>query len=106
MSYLGEKSFQDLLRMESDNLFPVNRDESGKFCAPYFADAAGNTVSSDSPKALVGTLDFDGDYGTIIAKHIEECDQEELDLIAQNTSEYKSEDLIKYIELHYSQLGV
>ena len=97
-SYLGEKTFKDLISMNEDNLYIVNRDQQGRFIKPIFADGSGNEVSDDSIDSLTGSLNFDGDYDTYIAKYIEECTDKELDTI-RNSNEWKSSELNEYLEL-------
>lgn len=91
-SYIGERDFQDLVKSNSDELFIVNRNKDGKFCKPYYVNGAGNRVSDDPINAKVGILDFDGEYDTDIARYIEDCTDEEIDLI-RDSREYKSPEL-------------
>lgn len=97
-SYLGEKTFKDLISMNEDNLYIVNRDKQGKFIKPIFIDGSSNEVSDDNANSLTGSLNFDGDYDTYIAKDIEDCTDKELDII-RNSNEWKSSELNEYLEL-------
>lgn len=100
ITYIGEKNFQDLIYIRSNDLFERNRDEYGKFCKPYLADASGNVVSDDDYKnSLVGTLNFDNEYDTMTAMYIEDCGDETLEIIAKSY-EYKSPELRAYLEAH------
>jgi len=97
-SYLGEKTFKDLISMNEDSLYIVNRDEQGRFMRPTLFDGFSNVVSNDDIDGLTGVLDFDGDYDTYIAKYIEYCTDQEIDLI-KNSNEWKSSELNEYLEL-------
>lgn len=99
-TYLGEKNFQDLIQSESGNLCIVNRDEQGKFIKPTILDDSGNVVSTDDINSLIGILDFDGDYDTSIAKYLENCTDDEIDLI-RKSDEPKSEELIEYLKTRW-----
>ncbi len=97
-TYEGELNLQDIIRRHSDNLYDVNR-KDGKFCKPYLADCSGHNVC-DTPKAEVGTLEFDGEYNTYICRYIEDCTEDELELIAKDNS-YKSPELQEYMKANY-----
>lgn len=97
-SYLGEKTFKDLISMNENNLYIVNRDKQGKFIKPIFIDGSSNEVSDDNANSLTGTLNFDGDYDTYIAKYIEECTDQELNIIRES-DEWKSSELNEYLKL-------
>lgn len=94
-TYLGEKNYQDLISMNSDHLYITNRDENGRFCTPFLANCNGNMVS-DTIKGEVGYLEFDYDYDTDYAKRIEDCTEEELQIIADSNL-YKSSQLEDYL---------
>ena len=95
-TFIGEKDFQDLLNMEANNCFIHNRNDAGKFCKPFITDCSGNPVSDDDVNELTGTLDFDGQYDTSYAKVIDDCDEHELQIIAE-ANIYKSPALVAYL---------
>ncbi len=95
--YIGEKSFKDLITLNDINLFISNRDEKGRFIKPIYVDSSGNMVSDDDADNLTGTLNFDGDFDTYIAKTIEDCTDNEIDLIIES-NEWKSTELQEYLK--------
>ncbi len=95
--YLGEKNFQDLISQEYIHIFPMNKDDKGRFCKPFFVDGSGNVVSEDDPNGLIGTLDFDRQFDTDYCKYIEDCDERELTLMA-TTNEYKEPKIVAFLE--------
>lgn len=102
VTFIGEKNFQDLILMNSNNLFEKNRDENGKFCKPYLTDDSGNHITDDDIRGEVGTLDFDGQYDTDRAKYIEDCADWEIEKIAKS-SEYKSYELREWLSNYNSE---
>lgn len=96
-SYMGELNFQQLINLESNNCFVQTRDANGRFCKPFITDCNGNCVSDDDVNGEIGTLDFDGQYDTDYAKYIQDCTEQELDVIA-NSMWYKTQDLIGWLE--------
>lgn len=96
-SFIGELNFQDLQKLNTDNIFYRGRDERGRFMRTEIYDGAGNFVSGDDPNGLIGRLDFDGDYDTDYCKYIEDCTDEELELIAKS-GDFKSFELIEYLK--------
>lgn len=100
VSYMGEYNFQDLILLNYNNLFEHNRDEKGRFCKPYLVDASGNLIVEQGQRYdMTGCLDFDGIYDTDSCCLVEECDQKELQIIA-NSGEWLSPALRDYLEKH------
>lgn len=97
-TYLGEKTFKNLVSENESDLYIINRDKQGKFIKPIFVDGSSNEVSDDNANSLTGSLNFDGDYDTYIAKYVEDCTDKELDII-RNSNEWKSSELNEYLEL-------
>lgn len=84
VTFMGEKNFQDLISMNSENLFEQNR-VKGRFSKPYLTDLNGQViVEAEDFNALVGTLNFDNDYDTDCACYLDECSDEELRIIAES----------------------
>lgn len=100
--FIGEKTFQDLITMNDQHLFTQNRDEKGRFTKLYITDQNGTTiVAAEDFASETGVLDFDGQYDTDAAVYIDDCDDEEIRMIAES-NEYKSIDLIMWLE-NYNQ---
>lgn len=96
-TFIGEMNLQELVTKRSDYLFEVNRDFLGRFCKPFLTDCSGHVVlDSDSFNDEVGALDFDGTYDTDYCRYIEDCDEDELDII-RNSGEYLSLELSEYL---------
>ena len=84
-TFLGEKDFQELIGDRLDSLFLHDRDSNGRFCKPFYTDASGNTMVEPSEmKSEVGIIDWDGLYDTDVACYLDECDDDELKLIARD----------------------
>lgn len=98
-SFLGEKNFQDLINLECNHLFEKNRDDQGRFCKPYLVSDSGNAVSEDDVSSFTGTLDFDGKYDTCYAISIEDCSEQEIELIAESDKS-KSFELRNWLEAY------
>ena len=96
-TFIGEKDFKQLVSLQSNNLFIVKRDNYGRFCKPYFADGSGNEVSDTAINAEVGYLNFDNDYDTDVAQYIEDCTEDEIEIIV-NSNQFKSFELISWLE--------
>ena len=94
-TFLGEMNYQDLIDMNSDNLFVTYRDEQGRFCTPFLVNCNCNMVS-DTIKGDVGELNFDNEYDTDYCKLIQDCTDAEIRIIEASTI-YKSEELEEYI---------
>lgn len=97
-SYIGEKDLQDLISMNSDRLFVSNRDDNGRFVKSRLLDESQNIIveNEDLLHSLVGTLNFDNDYDTFKACYVDDCSEEELDLISKSNS-FKSQELKDYL---------
>jgi hypothetical protein len=101
-TYIGEKNFQDLIQLRSNDLFYRDRDMFGRFCKPYIVDCNDTTiVEAEDMTALVGKLDYDGDYDSHVACYLDECDEETLKQIA-DSGEWLSSEIKEYIK---EQLG-
>ena len=97
--FIGERTLQEVI---CDNMYRIYRRvrfKNNKYM-PYLIDCSiidGHPREvCDTPDAEIGVLDFDGDYDTYICKHIEECTEEELEII-RNSNKYKSKQLIDAI---------
>ena len=96
-TFLGEKDFQELINDRNDSLFLKDRDARGRFCKPFYADASGNViVEPGEMKSEVGTLDFDGLYDTDVACYLDECDDDELRIIARDDA-FVSLEVFEYV---------
>ena len=96
-TFLGEKDFQELISDRMDSLFLHDRDERGRFCKPYYADASGNViVEPDEMNREVGSLDWDGLYDEDIACYLDECDDDELRIIARDDA-FVSTEVFEYV---------
>jgi hypothetical protein len=109
-SFIGEKTFFDLITMNNSDLFIKDRDKKGKFCKPFLTDQQGNEISNQSINDLVGKLDFDSQYDTDYCNFIEDCDENELNVIAKS-KEYKSPELIAFLQnfnsaWHFDKYGI
>lgn len=96
--------FQELIRKKMDYLYPIE-DNDGNVIGGY-TDCSGNeVVDADDANSLTGTMDFDGEYDTYITKEINDCDSNELELVADkinlidHPSDYKS--LLKALDDNY-----
>jgi hypothetical protein len=101
LRYMGEMNIASAINLcdnSGNNIFRHNKDAHGKFCKPYYADHNGNHLIDEAEIATgVGTLNFDNDYDTVYCKHIGDCDEIELQLIADNT-DYKSYEVQQYLK--------
>ena len=96
-TFLGEKDFQELINDRMDSLFLHDRESNGRFCKPYYADASGNVmVEPDEMNNEVGRLDWDGSYNTDYACYLDECDEDELRLIARDDV-FASPEILEYV---------
>ena len=96
-TFLGVKDFKELIYDRMDSLFVHDRDSKGRFCKPYYADASGNVmVEPDEMKSEVGTLDWDGMYNTDVACYLDECDDDELRIIARDDA-FVSYEVFDYV---------
>ena len=96
-TFLGEKDFQELISDRLDSLLYKDRDARGRFCKPFYADASGNVmVEPDEMNSEVGTLDWGGVYNTDVACYLDECDDDELRIIARDDA-FVSPEAFDYI---------
>jgi len=88
LKYIGEMNIASAINLcdnSGNNIFRCNKDANGKFCKPYYADHNGEHLIDESEVLTgVGTLNFDNDYNMVYCKHIGDCDEKELQLIANN----------------------
>ena len=101
-TFIGEMTFAELVHKRSEYLFEHNKDAKGKFCKPFLhsGDPYGLEVTTDDYKnGLTGKLNFDWDYDSDIVKDINDCSENELEIIAEST-DYKSYDLINFLETY------
>jgi hypothetical protein len=109
-TFIGEKNFQELQILNDSNIFTKYRDEKGRFCKPFLTDCNGNAISTDDVDALIGSLDFDGQYDFDSCDYVENCTKDELKIIAE-TQMYKSPELVAFLEtsnpgLHFNKYGI
>ena len=96
-TFLGEKDFQELVSDRLDSLFLHDRDSNGRFCKPFYTDASGNVmVEPDEMNCEVGCLEFDGQFDTDVACYLDECDDDELRLIAKDDA-FVSLEVFNYV---------
>ena len=96
-TFLGEKDFQELINDRLDSLFLHDRDSKGRFCKPFYADASGNVmVEPGEMNSEVGIIDWDGLYDTDVACYLDECDDDELRLIARDDV-FASPEVLEYV---------
>jgi len=95
-TFLGEMDFQQLQKLYIDHIFYRNRNKEGKFVKTQIWDTS-KLISEDDPQSPVGMLDFDGEYNTAYCKYLNECTDEEIEIIAIS-DRYKSLELLKYLE--------
>jgi len=76
LTYLGEYTFKDIQKLRANEIF--YREKDGKI---IITDEMGNIVSDDDPNGDVGFLDFDGAYDTTYCKYLQDCTDEEIEVI-------------------------
>ena len=76
LTYLGEYTFKDIQKLRANEIFYKEKD--GK---TIITDEMGNIVSDDDPNGDVGFLDFDGAYDTTYCKYLQDCTDEEIEVI-------------------------
>jgi hypothetical protein len=96
--------------LNDSNIFTKYRDEKGRFCKPFLVDQNGNSISNQSPNDLIGALDFDGQYDFDSCDYIENCTEDELEIISK-TDVYKSPELITFLHnynpiWHFDKYGL
>ena len=97
------RDFQDLLSRESENLYDVTEDENGNVLPDdqwHIENWASETVVEGrvAMEAKTGKLDYDGKSDTYIVKNINDCDEDELQLIVDTDEqgEYVDSDVLAY----------
>ena len=104
-TFIGEKNFQDLISLNSNNLFEQDRDEKGRFCKHYMTDCSGKIIVEPGHiQDETGCLDFDGSYDTDGCCYIEDCSNEEIDMIF-DSGEWVSFELRDFLKKHYQKVG-
>lgn len=67
----------------------------------YYTDGNGNLlISMEEAETGIGNIDWDGDYDTDICKHLHECNEEELKLIADSNEWDRESVLQEYFDNH------
>lgn len=98
--FIGEKNFQDLISLNSNELCFQNRDQKGRFCKPHYTNINGDIIVESSQfDALTGCLDFDGKYDIDSCDYIDSCTEEEIEIV-NKSSEYKSTELQVWLDNH------
>lgn len=96
-TFQGTKNIGEVLSIcNSSNCwsFLKNRDEKGRFCAPYYVDQNGNFLISEKElNTGVGQLEWDGIYDTDTCFLLSDCDENDLKLILES-NEWNKEDVI------------
>lgn len=97
------RDFQDLINRESEHLYDVTEDEDGnplpdnEWC---IMDDCDRTLveGREAMEAKTGKLDYDGRSDTYIVKNINDCDEDELQLIidTDEQGEYVDSDVLAY----------
>lgn len=97
------RDFQDLLNRELENLYDVTEDENGNVLPDdqwHIENWASETVVEGrvAMEAKTGKLDYDGKSDTYIVKNINDCDEDELQLIidTDEQGEYVDSDVLAY----------
>ena len=99
VTFIGEKNFQELISLNSDNVFEHNRDDKGRFYTPFLTDSQQCPITHDDIRGEVGRLDFYGHYDTYTAISIEDCTEDELQVIIESDL-YKSGQLVEWLVNH------
>ena len=76
LTYLGEYTFKDIQKLRANEIFYKEKD--GK---TIITDEMGNIVSDDDPDGVVGVLNFDEEYDTTYCKYLQDCTDEEIEVI-------------------------
>jgi len=94
----SEQNFYQLVDSLRDKLFIQNR-INGKFCKSFIHDGNGVSLTNDDwQNGLTGTLDFDGEYDTLITKNIIDCDELELQKIKDSHEfDFCTDELQQYV---------
>ena len=60
----------------------INKEKDGK---TIITDENGNIVSDDDPNGDVGVLNFDEEYDTTYCKYLQDCTDEEMELLKRES---------------------
>lgn len=101
----GFRSFKGtckgIFEFENNNTFTRNRDKKGRFCKEYIVDCNGNIIIESKDMDLyhkgIGILEFDGPFDTTYTCYLEDCCEEEIELIV-NSSQWNTHQLIIELE--------
>lgn len=103
-TFKGTKNISEVLSLcDSSNRwsFLVNRDDKGRFCAPYYADQNGNYLISEKEiESGVGQLEWDGIYDTDSCFHLSDCDENDLKLIIDSNEWNKEDVIVEFFNQH------
>ena len=83
LTYLGEFNFRDILYLRYSEIFI--KDVNGK---KVITDEMGNIISYDDPDGVVGVLNFDEEYDTTYCKYLQDCTDEEIEVINNQKNVY------------------
>lgn len=99
-TFQGTKNISEVLSLcDSSNQwsFRRDRDEKGRFCAPYYADQNGNYIISEKElETGVGQLEWDANYDTDTCFLLSECDESDLMLILESNEWNKENVLVEF----------
>ena len=91
LTYLGEYTFKDIQKLRANDIFYKKVD--GK---DIITDEMGNIVSDDDPNGDVGVLNFDEEYDTTYCKYLQDCTDEEIEVINnQKNKNYENKKIKK-----------
>jgi len=76
LTYLGEYTFKDIQKVRANEIFYKEKD--GK---TIITDENGNIVSDDDINGDIGSLNFDEEYDTTYCKYLQDCTDEEIEVI-------------------------
>lgn len=96
-TFRGLKNISEVLTLcDSSNRhsYYYERDNKGRFCAPYYADQNGNYLISEKELSTgVGQLEWDTIYDTDTCFLLSDCSENDLNIILES-SEWDKEDVI------------
>ncbi len=76
LTYLGEYTFKDIQKLRANEIFYKEKDWK-----TIITDEMGNIISYDDPDGVVGVLNFDEEYDTTYCKYLQDCTDEEIEVI-------------------------
>lgn len=88
VTYLGEKTIQQLVSLRDADLF----ERDGVYYSPM-----GDEMDCEVNEDGTGYIDFDGSYDTVNACFLDTCDEDSLRIIA-NSGEWLSSEMKAYIK--------